>query len=144
GNYFIPTSVAVESATFKEWASSDTYRKTVFDGKRATVALRWQGVTFSGIDFDCLIAAYVINPTDSTVDIAAVANQKGINDLETDEAVYGKGAKRCCPAEHILSVHLVRKALAVRKLRDILTKELVENEQAELFADLEMPLSLIL
>jgi len=144
GNFFIPSDIALESKTFTEWASDDSFRKTVFDGKRSIVALRWQGVMFKGIDFDCLIAAYVINPTEPPVDIAAIAKQKGINDLETDETVYGKGAKRCCPTENILSEHLVRKALAIRQLKGILTKELEVNEQAELFSELEMPLSLIL
>ncbi|WP_078545159.1 DNA polymerase I [Litchfieldia alkalitelluris] len=144
GAFFIPTEVALQSERFKEWAADESNRKTLYDGKRSTVALRWKGIDLNGVDFDCLIATYILNPAQSTEDIAAIAKSKGIFDVQTDEAVYGKGAKRCCPELNILAEHLVRKAISLQKLKGIYLDELKENEQYDLFKDLEMPLSLIL
>ncbi|MEH7222995.1 DNA polymerase I [Bacillus sp. JJ1566] len=144
GNFYIPTQLALESESFKEWANDKEKKKTVFDGKKSTVALRWKGIDLRGIVFDGLIASYILNPSDSTTDIAAVANAKGITDVKSDEAVYGKGAKQRIPEEDVLSEHLVRKAVALKKLQDLFLEELQENEQYKLFTDLEMPLSLIL
>lgn len=144
GSFFIPTEVALQSSKFKEWASNAKNKKTVYDGKRAIVALRWKDIDLNGVFFDCLIASYILNPSLSTEDISVIAKEKGIHQVQSDEAVYGKGAKRCCPKEDILSEHLVRKALALHQLKEIYIDELKQNEQYELFTDLEMPLSLIL
>lgn len=144
GYYFIPTEVATRSSLFKEWAADESNRKTVYDGKRSIVALRWKDIDLNGVDFDCLIASYILDPSQTFEDIATIAKAKGIMDIQTDEAVYGKGAKRCCPEEKILAEHLVRKAIALHKLKEIYEEELKENEQYELFTDLEMPLARIL
>jgi DNA polymerase I len=144
GNYYIPTKLALESEAFQQWAKDKEKKKIVFDAKKSIVALRWKGINLQGIDFDCLIASYILNPSDSTEDVAAVAKLKGITDVHSDEAVYGKGAKQSIPNEEILSEHLVRKAVSLTKLKDLFLHELQENEQYELFTDLEMPLSLIL
>lgn len=144
GNYYIPTKLALESTSFMNWAKDKAKKKTVFDAKKSIVALKWMGIDLQGIEFDCLIAAYILNPSDSTNDIAAIAKGKGITDVQTDEAVYGKGAKQRIPDEPVLAEHLVRKAVSLAKLKDLFLQELKENEQYELFTDLEMPLSIIL
>ncbi|MCH1627293.1 DNA polymerase I [Fredinandcohnia quinoae] len=144
GNYYISTELALKSDEFKSWAKDHSKKKTVFDGKKSIVALRWKGIELNGIDFDCLIASYILNPSDSTEDIAAIAKIKGFTNLQSDEVVFGKGAKRSIPEQNILAEHLVRKAVILSELKDVFTRELQENEQLDLFTDLEMPLSLIL
>ncbi|MFS0865236.1 DNA polymerase I [Fredinandcohnia sp. 179-A 10B2 NHS] len=144
GNYYISTKLALESEAFQKWAKDKNNKKTVYDAKKSIVALRWKGIELRGTDFDCLIASYILNPSDSTEDIAAIAKVKGITDVNSDEAVYGKGAKRSIPTEDVLAEHLARKAIALSKLEDMFIAELQENEQYNLFTDLEMPLSLIL
>ncbi len=144
GQYFIPAELALQSSSFKTWLSDETKKKYVFDGKKAIVALKWRGIEIKGIDFDLLIASYILNPADSTEDMATIARGKGFAQLQSDEAVYGKGAKRHVPEEGILAEHIVRKAATLYQLREQMLKELEENEQYKLFIDLEMPLSFIL
>ncbi|MFC4321049.1 DNA polymerase I [Litchfieldia salsa] len=144
GSFFIPTEIALKSELFKEWASNERNKKTVYDGKRSIVALGWKGIDLNGVEFDCLIASYILNPALSTEDIATIAKAKGLNQVQSDEIVYGKGAKRCCPDENILAEHLVRKAVALHKLKELYIEDLKQNEQYELFTDLEMPLARIL
>ena len=144
GKFFIPTDIAVNSEAFLLWAKDDKSKKTVFDAKRSIVALRWKGIELAGIDFDYLIASYILNPAEATGDIAEIVKNKGYTNVQTDEAVYGKGAKRTIPEQDVLAEHLVRKAVALFQLKDQLLQELKDNEQYDLFMNLELPLSLIL
>lgn len=144
GKYYIPAEKALSSAVFKEWAENDTKTKYVFDAKRAYVALDWNGISLKGVEFDLMIASYLLDPSESGEDVAGIAKRYGIHDTDTEEAVYGKGAKRKVPEEEVLAEHLVRKANAIFALQDKLAGLLKENEQYELFADLELPLSLVL
>ena len=144
GRYFIPTDIALSSQQFKDWAKDPNMKKSVFDAKRAVVALKWRGIELKGIDFDLLIASYLINPSESNHEIAAIAKRRGVNHVQTDESVYGKGVKRKVPEQTILAEHLIRKADTLFSLKDDMIKELKENQQFELFKELEMPLSLIL
>ncbi|NUI58319.1 DNA polymerase I [Bacillus amyloliquefaciens] len=144
GLYYIPKEIAIQSQAFKSWAEDESMKKWVFDSKRSVVALRWQGIELKGTEFDALLAAYIINPGNSYDDVASVAKEYGLNIVSKDEAVYGKGAKRAVPAEKELADHLARKASAVNSLRDKLLHALEENNQLELYEDLELPLALIL
>lgn len=144
GHYFIPEELALNSAQFKEWAEDETKKKTVYDGKKTTVALRWKGISLKGINFDILIAAYLLNPSATFEDVASVSKAHGVSVVQHDEVVYGKGAKRSVPADDQVGEHLVRKGLAMSDLKEKLINQLEENDQSALLYDLEMPLSLIL
>jgi DNA polymerase-1 len=144
GKFFIATETAFASETFKRWLEDEHQKKSVFDAKRAIVALKWHGIDLKGIEFDLLIASYILNPSESTEDIASIAKTKGYTNVQTDEAVYGKGAKQSVPNEKVLAEHLVRKALAIYELEHQFIQELKENEQYELFTELELPLTFIL
>lgn len=144
GNFFIRTEDAMKSSVFKEFAENEKQKKTVFDAKRAIVSLSWNGIELKGIDFDLIIAAYIVNPSESSADLADIAKKKGYAQVQADEAVYGKGAKQKVPAQDVLADHLMRKALALEGLKEDYIQELKNNEQLSLFEELEMPLSLVL
>lgn len=144
GNFFISTETAIQSEAFKKWAEDGNKKKWVYDAKRSEVALRHHGIHLKGVEFDLLIASYLLNPSETIEDIASIAKTYGHGNVESNDAFYGKGAKRSIPDESRLSEHLVRKALTVFELRQSLEDKLKENEQFELFYELEMPLSLIL
>ncbi|NHM30565.1 DNA polymerase I [Bacillus sp. C11] len=144
GHYFLPAEAALKSPVFKEWAEDESKTKTVYDAKRSEVSLRKRGIHLKGSTFDVFIAPYILNPSEGIEDIASITKRYGINLVDSDESFYGKGAKRRIPEEEKLAEHLVRKSLAMQELREKLEKELIENQQEELFRELEMPLSLIL
>jgi DNA polymerase I len=144
GNYFFTLETAVASDAFKEWAADQNIKKSVYDAKRSIVSLRRQGVELNGVDFDLLIASYILNPAESADDFASVAKRHGASVIESDEAVYGKGAKRKLPAEEKLAEHLARKANVVYELKSTCEESLKENDQFQLFTDLELPLAIIL
>ncbi|MFY0757318.1 DNA polymerase I [Metabacillus dongyingensis] len=144
GNFYVPTDLALKSEKFSKWASDDTKRKTVYDAKQSIVALHWQGIDLNAVEFDVLLAAYILDPSQTFDDAASVARHKGIHIVQSNDTVYGKGAKRRIPDTERLAEHLVRKGKALQTVREKLQLELEENEQLELYQDLEMPLSIIL
>ncbi|MBS4191570.1 DNA polymerase I [Bacillus sp. FJAT-49705] len=144
GNFYVSTETALASPIFKQWAEDENKEKIVYDAKRSEVSLRHHGIHLAGISFDLLIASYLINPSETIEDVASVVKSHGYTSVQSNEAFYGKGAKRKVPAEDLLAEHLSRNADALMSLKDKLDNELQENQQAELFYDLELPLSLIL
>ncbi|TRZ37323.1 DNA polymerase I [Niallia circulans] len=144
GAFYLPIEAALESEAFKEWAEDETKQKTVYDAKRSEVALRHKGIHLKGITFDCLIAAYLADPSASIDDVASVAKKYGFTNIQSDEVFYGKGAKRKVPEEEMLADHLVRKTFALAAIQEKMEEELKANGQEELFHQLEMPLSLVL
>jgi DNA polymerase I len=144
GRYYIETELALQSALFKEWAEDESKTKMVYDAKRSEVSLNRRGIHLKGIQFDLLVASYILNPSETIDDISSVAKKYKDGTIQSDDEFYGKGAKRKVPGLELLSEHIVRKAIILEDISEKLKDELKKNQQYELFYDLEMPLSLIL
>lgn len=143
-HFYIPEKVALQSEAFKAWLANPEIKKMVWDRKAATVALAWHGVNLKGVHFDSLLAAYLIDPSESSLDVATLAKHHHIHVAFSDEAIYGKGAKWQLPEPGVLGDHLVRKAIAIEKLAPQLKEKLEANHQESLFYELELPLSQVL
>ncbi|KXH87207.1 DNA polymerase I [Sporosarcina sp. HYO08] len=141
---FAPTSVALESEAFKNWLQDETKKKFTSDSKAAYAALLERGVEVQGLEFDLVLAAYIVNPSLSQTDVASITREFGLTDVEQDEVVYGKGAKKSVPSEQEVAEHASRKAKAIWMLRAKLEDRLKENGQFELYHELELPLAKIL
>ncbi|WP_338750606.1 DNA polymerase I [Bacillus sp. FJAT-52991] len=141
---YISVEAALASPTFKAWAENEQYKKSVFDAKRTVIGLRRHGIELKGIDFDLLLASYLINPSESPEDFSAVAKLHGFGTIQSDEAVYGKGAKLKLPEEEVYAEHIASKVAALAQLKETCLQELEDNQQLKLFYDLELPLALIL
>ncbi|ATO38207.1 MULTISPECIES: DNA polymerase I [Geobacillus] len=144
GRFFMRPETALADSQFLAWLADETKKKSMFDAKRAVVALKWKGIELRGVAFDLLLAAYLLNPAQDAGDIAAVAKMKQYEAVRSDEAVYGKGAKRSLPDEQTLAEHLVRKAAAIWALEQPFMDDLRNNEQDQLLTKLEQPLAAIL
>lgn len=142
--YFIPTEMALSSGIFKQWAEKETNKKSVFDAKKTLVALLRHDIHIKGITFDMLLTSYLLSPSDNHHDIPAIGNRMGKTDVLFDEEVYGKGAKLKVPEQPVLAEHIVRKTNTLYELKSDMEEQLKNNEQYELFKQLEMPLALIL
>ncbi|MGE8206344.1 DNA polymerase I [Heyndrickxia sp. NPDC080065] len=144
GVYYLPVEKAIKSDVFKNWAEDQTKVKYVYDGKAAIASLRRYGIDFKGIEFDLLIASYLLNPSENVDDFASVARRHGFTNIHSDEAIYGKGAKRKVPEANVLAEHVARKAFGISKLVAPCLSDLEKNDQLNLFTELELPLSFIL
>ena len=72
GHFYFPGDSALQSEAFKKWAEDETKHKTVYDAKRVMVALRHRKIDMKGIDFDVFLASYILNPSESVDDMAAI------------------------------------------------------------------------
>src|SRR5690606_34280963 len=91
---FIPIGVLQQSDRLKEWLRDESKRKYATDSKAAYASLLRYGIEVNGFEFDLLLATYIANPSSSYTDVASVAKEFNYSDVQPDEAVYGKGAKK--------------------------------------------------
>ncbi|MGX9135545.1 DNA polymerase I [Rummeliibacillus sp. JY-2-4R] len=142
--FYIPFEKALESKELVAWLEDDSKKKYVFDSKATQAALYRNGIKLKGIEFDLLLAAYILNPAMSSDDVATVVKEFGYFDVQSNDVVYGKGAKKSVPEENVIAEHTSRKATAVLTLHDKIEERLKENEQYNLYNNLELPLAGIL
>lgn len=143
---YVTDNLAIfENEHFLQWLDSQESKKKVYDAKRTYVAVQRYARKITGITFDVLLAAYLLNTNDSSTDIESVAKHYDYTEIQSDESIYGKGAKRGLPEdEELFFCHLARKIKAIHFLATKLDEELVEKNQADLFYQMELPLSKIL
>ncbi|WP_318614246.1 DNA polymerase I [Sporosarcina sp. YIM B06819] len=144
GTQFVPLHVAKESVAFQAWIKDPAKKKYASDSKAAIAALAREGLEAQGFEFDFLLATYIVNPSTTYTDVASIAREFGYMDIQQDEVVYGKGAKKAIPDEQAIAEHASRKAQAIWQLRPIIEEKLQENDQYNLYHGLELPLAKIL
>ncbi|MGV0167124.1 DNA polymerase I [Furfurilactobacillus sp. WILCCON 0119] len=135
----------LQTPELKTLMSQVALKKNVFNAKAQYVGLARLGVDLQGVDFDLLLVSYLLDTNDNSNDLGSLAQQHGYTQVETDEAVYGKGAKRALPDDdQVFYDHLARKTLAIQNLHDQLFHELDDNEQRDLYTNIELPLTFVL
>lgn len=146
GHWYVSDDIALlAEPALKTWLEDQQQPKAVFDVKRNQVAANRLGISLAGVDFDLLLASYLLNTTNNSNDLGTVANLHGNQNVQTDEQVYGKGAKRALPEDvTVFYQHLVQKAAAICQLQPQLVGQLKEHQQFDLFTDLELPLARVL
>lgn len=141
---YLPFDVASKSDTLRSWLEDVSKKKYMGDSKAAQAALKRFGIRLAGVEFDMLLAAYIVNPAISGDDVATIAKEFGVRDVQTNEIVYGKGVKRAVPEADVLAEHVARKAFAIWTIQPKLEDLLRENVQFDLYKELELPLASIL
>ncbi|MCS1351594.1 DNA polymerase I [Mechercharimyces sp. CAU 1602] len=141
---YLPCEVMKEWKAFRTWLADGSKEKIVYDAKRTQVSLTRQGFRVNGLSFDIMLAAYLLNPSESEISLSEIMEQHLGGGLPTDEAVYGKGAKRQALQGEALGEHLARKAVVVTQLEELLRTKLKEVELDKLYFDIELPLTDVL
>jgi DNA polymerase I len=144
GKVYIPIEVMESSLTLQSFLANSKIKKATFDYKKAYVALKKQGFTLLGVDFDLLTAAYIINPSISDPDFRIVSSNFEYNEVNYDEEIYGKNTKYSKPDVEVVAEHAVKKAVGLSLLKDDVLKRLNDFDQEKLYFDLELPLTLVL
>ncbi|NQX68264.1 DNA polymerase I [Paenibacillus alba] len=145
-SYYVPSELLKSAAgePLRAWLGDEAKNKQLFDLHRARLVLAWQGITLAGVDFDALLASYLLDPTESNLSLSGLTFKYGLPGVKTDEEVFGKGAKFRLPDLAALSDHLGRKAMAIARIVPVLRDELEKSEMQSLFYELEQPLAGVL
>ena len=143
GSFIIEPDVICNNKIVKDFLSQDNH-KSIFDYKRAFVVSKRFGFELSKVDFDLLLATYVINSNVAKEEFKSIAEFYDYSNCYYDEEVYGKGVKRQIPDKALLYTHIIRKSNALYLLKDEALKRLEEKNQLSLLTDIEIPLSRVL
>ncbi|WP_268912951.1 DNA polymerase I [Lentilactobacillus sp. SPB1-3] len=135
----------LSSPVIKKLLESDKIKVNVFDAKRTYVALNRLGITLKNVDFDMLLVSYLLDTSNNSNDVATIARSQGYRNIQTDEDVYGKGAKRSIPVDQPEFLdHLIHKACAIDQLHEKMFVELDEHDQTDLYRDMEIKIAFVL
>lgn len=134
----------LEEDNLKRLLEDEKIKKNVFDLKRTTVGLHRLSVHAHGLDYDMLLASYLVNNENNSNDLGEIAHLYGDYSVKTDLEVYGKGKSEHVPDDDELFNHLASKVNAIEKLKEPLLKKLKEHEQDDLFDTIEIPTARVL
>lgn len=141
--YFISYENALKDESFLAYLKDENKKKYGYDIKSAVIGSRWNGVEINGYTFDLSLASYVLEPAIKE-ELKYVCTHFDYDGVQYDEEVFGKGAKKHIPEDALLAQHTVSKAKAIYELKDVVTKELKDKKQYELYEDIELPVTRIL
>lgn len=141
--YFISYENALKDESFLAYLKDENKKKYGYDIKSAVIGSRWNGIEINGYTFDLSLASYVLEPAIKE-ELKYVCTHFDYEGVQYDKDVFGKGAKKHIPEDNILASHIVSKAKAIYELKDVVTKELKDKNQYELYEDIELPVTRIL
>ena len=104
----------------------------------------WHDKDLRGVTYDLLLSAYLINSHLGKEEFKRIVSAFDYDDVEYDDIIYGKGAKKGLPEEEIYYKHIASKAKAIYDLRSSQILTLKEQEQYHLLEEIEIPLSEVL
>lgn len=127
-----------------QWLEDKNTTKIVYDAKKTYVSAHRLGINIENIEFDVMLASYIIDPSRSIDDVKSVVSLYGQNYVKDNITIFGKGKKHHIPEEPILNEHIASVTEAIAAVTPIMKSQLEDYNQIELLKDLELPLARIL
>ena len=137
-SYYIPFEVIKNNPTIL----NSTYKKSTYDLKKLRYVLKSNNLSISNVDFDLMIAEYLLNENIKD-DIAYLMNNNGYN-VDFYEKEFGTLAKLSLPDEEVIAKNACMKAKFIYEMKDSVISKLKEEKSLNLFENLEMPLVSVL
>jgi DNA polymerase-1 len=128
---------------FKGILENESIKKCGHDMKNLITYLKTKGIRLKGLGFDTMIAAYIINPSRDTYTVSQLSEEYLKKLVQSLEEMSGKGKSHVYYAD--LPLERVSSAAgayseAIFELRTVMDKIITENNQRELYYDIELPL----
>ena len=117
-------------------------KKYTYDVKKSIIILKRYNINIKNVEFDLMIAAYLLE-LPSKDDIAETINTLGY-DMPLYEEIYGTEKRKKEITEIELKNILCKKVLPIYKEKENIINELKEQDEIELFEQIEMPLAYVL
>jgi DNA polymerase-1 len=121
--------------------------KAAHNGKYDLTVLKRHGINVQGLDFDTMIAAYLLEPSRGGLGLKSLAWSKLGMEMKPITELIGKGRDQITLAQVSIAdtaAYAGADADATLRLVSVLEKVLREREQWDLFRDVEMPLVQVL
>ena len=134
----------LQEIPLKAILENKTIKKNVFDIKRTFVGLHRLDILAGGLDYDMLLASYLVNNENNSNDLGEIAHLYDDYSVKTDLEVYGKGKKKAVPDDIEFYKHLAAKVHAIADLKPELLKRLKDHEQDDLYDQIEIPVAFVL
>ncbi|MBN2030508.1 DNA polymerase I [bacterium] len=131
----------------KPLLENPSIRKCGQNIKYDMLVLRRHGIDLQGIEFDTMVAAYLINPSARQFGIDALALEYLHMRKIPTQSLIGTGKNQISMAEVELekvAEYACEDADVAFRLRSILSPQLIENQLDHLFREVEMPLVRVL
>ncbi len=144
GTFIIPPDMMFNNMSLMMYLGDENVKKSIYDYKRAYVLCKRVGIDLRGVDFDLLLATYILRSTGNQEEFKYIASYYDYDDVYLDEEIYGKGVKKAIPEQNILYTHIAKKANALFELKDKSVELLNEKKQLHLLTNIEIPLSRVL
>lgn len=141
--YFITYENAIKDQEFLSYLKNPRYHKYSYNIKAQILSARWNDIDIQGMDFDLQLASYILNPSLKD-EMKYICDYYGYTSLRYDEEVYGKLAKKHIPELDEYAKHTVSKAKAIYELKDCVIEKLKEEDQFDLYQNIELPVTYIL
>ena len=142
--YVSKDPVLLQENPLRKMLEDKTIKKNVFDIKRTYVGLHRLNLKAKGLDYDMLLASYLVNNENNSNDLGEVAHLYDDYSVKTDLEVYGKGKKQAVPDDNELFEHLAAKVAVIEKLKTPLLEKLKDHEQDDLYETIEIPVAFVL
>ncbi|MGK0553825.1 DNA polymerase I [Macrococcus capreoli] len=145
GKTFVETPESIQqNQSFIALLENSAVKKTVYDAKAVKVLFERLGIHIEGLAFDVMLANYLLNPSTTVVDVAQVGQKFGMHYVESDDHIFGKGAKAHIPDQAILHQHIATEVHCIHDVAPLIKEKLIAHEQLALHDELELPLALVL
>ncbi|MDR2828477.1 MAG: DNA polymerase I [Acholeplasmatales bacterium] len=145
GCYYFSKDIGYECETFIDVLENINIKKNVFNYKELYVLLKYDNIFLRGVDFDLLLASYLINTNLGKEDIVGVAAYFNYTNFQVNSNENEKLDLFNCSSDFKeLDIVLAKNALAINELKNKLLKLLEENNQSDLLNNIEIPLSKVL
>jgi DNA polymerase-1 len=143
----LPPIDAPEMSSLRELLEDSAVPKTVQNAKYDTLALRRAGIELRGVDFDTMIASYVLDPGRRSHGIDLLALEFLNHRMTSLEDLCGKG-KDAVPYDQVpiecARDYACEDADITWRLRDVFEPQLETLQLRQLFREVEMPLVAVL
>ncbi|MGL4791154.1 MAG: DNA polymerase I [Anaerotignaceae bacterium] len=132
---------------FKEFFESTQYKKIGINIKNDISILRNHNISLNGVIFDTAICGYVLNATRDTYYFDDIGTEFLSLSVKSEEEVLGKGKSKKSIEElsdgEAYDFLLIQSEI-IFKAKKIMENKLEENNQTDLFYNMEMPLIFVL
>lgn len=138
--YFIEKNLLNNNELISELNNKELY---TIDAKKVYVSLKKLGITLNKFSFDLGLAAYIVNPSYSSVDAKSMYEKFIETNIPYLEEVYGKNAKHEVPSVDIYGKYSIDKVSYLETVKSEIDA-ILTSEQKKLLYEVEIPLAVVL